>query len=324
METIREIEALTVDVLVDNTTDLLSSRPDHVHSELRVLMEAGMGVLEGQALCSGHHGLALLVTARDGDETATVLFDAGPDPYAIERNGTRMGVDFGAIQAIIVSHGHFDHTEGLGRALELVRQANGDREVPLYIHPDAFVERGVTLPSGVVLPLQSVPTAEALERAGAQVELSREPQEILDGFFYVSGAAPRETPFERGFPGHMKRVDGHWEDDPWIMDERFLVARVRGKGLVVLTGCSHAGIVNTLVHARAVFGDVPLHAVIGGLHLAGGNEEVIPETVAALRDLAPRHIIAGHCTGWRAIHALVDAFGEAIVDPLAVGSRHLL
>jgi 7,8-dihydropterin-6-yl-methyl-4-(beta-D-ribofuranosyl)aminobenzene 5'-phosphate synthase len=86
-----KVDSLTVSVVVDNTTDMLSSRPSHVTSELRVLMAAGMGEMNGEGLCSAHHGLSLLVTARRGTQERTVLFDAGPDPYAVERNSRRMG-----------------------------------------------------------------------------------------------------------------------------------------------------------------------------------------------------------------------------------------
>jgi 7,8-dihydropterin-6-yl-methyl-4-(beta-D-ribofuranosyl)aminobenzene 5'-phosphate synthase len=110
--------------------------------------------------------------------------------------------------------------------------------------------------------------------------------------------------------------------DPLLMDERFLMVKVEGKGLVVLTACSHAGVVNVLKHARACAPDTPIHAVMGGFHLSGANEEIIPETVVALSELNPRVIAAGHCTGWRAVNALANAFGDNGLDPLAVGKRY--
>ena len=106
----RQVEGLTVSVVVDNTTDMLSSRPDYVASELRVLRDAGMQELAGEALCSAHHGLCLAVTAHVDGESRSVLFDAGPDPYAVERNARLMGLDLGRIGAIVLSHGHFDHS----------------------------------------------------------------------------------------------------------------------------------------------------------------------------------------------------------------------
>ena len=318
------VDKLTVHVVVDNTTDMLSSRPGHVTSELRVLMAAGMTELAGEALCSAHHGLSLAVTAHRGAEARTVLFDAGPDPYALERNGRAMHLDFGRIEAVVLSHGHFDHSEGLLKALELIRVSNGGQPVPLHVHPGAFVKRGLRLPSGEFLPFQDVPPRHALENQGARVLVSSEAEEILDGLFFLSGEIPRRS-FERGFQNHYRQAaDGQWESDPWIMDERFLAAHVQGKGIAIFTGCSHAGVVNICRHAQEVFPGVPLYALVGGLHLVYPNEGIIPETIAELRTFGLRVIIPGHCTGWRAVHALIEAFGEEIVDPLAVGSRQTL
>lgn len=320
----RQVDELTVHVVVDNTTDMLSSRPAHVASELRVLREAGMSELAGEALCSAHHGLCLAVTAHLDGQMRSVLFDAGPDPYALKRNARHMNLDLGQIEALVLSHGHFDHSEGMLKALELIRAANGEQTMPLHVHPGAFVKRGLRLPDGKILPLQDVPSRRTLEAGGARVTESAGPEEILDGTYYLSGEIPRRS-FERDFENHVKQsADGQWEADPLIQDERFMAVHVRGKGIAIFTGCSHAGLLNICSHAREVFPDVPLYAVVGGLHLVFPNEDIIQETIAGLREFGLKVIIPGHCTGWRAVHALVEAFGEEVVDPLAVGSRQTL
>src|SRR5580765_1205920 len=186
-----QVDSVSVSVVVDNTTDMLSTRPPHVASELRVLMGAGMRELTGEGLCSAHHGLALLVTARVGDQERTVLFDAGPDPYGLERNARRMGLDFGTIEAVILSHGHFDHSEGLLKAIELVRERKPQQSVPLHLHPGVFVRRAVRLPNGEMIPLQDVPSASALRGCGYSLVESDQPGEILDGAFFLSGEIPR-------------------------------------------------------------------------------------------------------------------------------------
>jgi 7,8-dihydropterin-6-yl-methyl-4-(beta-D-ribofuranosyl)aminobenzene 5'-phosphate synthase len=150
-----------------------------------------------------------------------------------------------------------------------------------------------------------------------------EPQSLLDGLFYVSGEIPRVTAFEPGFPGqHRQTEDGGWEPDFLLLDERWVGVHVKGKGLIVFTACSHAGVVNVLKHARDGCSGVPLHAVVGGFHLAGGNEKVIPETIEGLREFDLTTIAAAHCTGWRAILALTQAFGEPAIVPSAVGKRY--
>jgi 7,8-dihydropterin-6-yl-methyl-4-(beta-D-ribofuranosyl)aminobenzene 5'-phosphate synthase len=320
----RQVDSLTVSVVVDNTTDMLSTRPAHVTSELRVLFAAGIQELTGERLCSAHHGLSLLVTARTDGQERTVLFDAGPDPYAIERNAQRMGLEFGKVEAAVLSHGHFDHAEGLQRAVQLIREQNGQRPVPLHLHPGVFVRRAIQLASGERLPMQNVPSAGSLSESGyLLVESSRE-EEILDEVFFLSGEIPR-TSFERGMGNQVRQLpSGNWEPDPLVLDERFMLAHIRGKGLVIFTGCSHAGVVNICRHVQELFPATPLYALIGGLHLAGPNEDLIDATIAELKKFNLSVILPGHCTGWRAVHSLVRAFGEKAVDPLAVGTRQSL
>jgi 7,8-dihydropterin-6-yl-methyl-4-(beta-D-ribofuranosyl)aminobenzene 5'-phosphate synthase len=139
--------------------------------------------------------------------------------------------------------------------------------------------------------------------------------------FYVSGEIPRVTSYEKGFPGHKRRSeDGEtWEDDSLIEDERFLAVHVKEKGIVVFTACSHAGVVNVLKHAQSCFPSVPLYAVTGGFHLSGGNEKIIPESVRDIGGFGLQLIAPGHCTGWRAVNALVRAYGDQTVTPSAVG-----
>ena len=167
-----------------------------------------------------------------------------------------------------------------------------------------------------------MPSVADLEAQGGRVVCTREPQVIADSVF-VSGEIPRRTSFETGLPGqHRRTEDGNdWEPDELLIDERFVAVNVRGKGLVVLTACSHAGVVNVLNHARESFPGVKLHCVLGGLHLSGLNERVIPQTVEALKGFDLDVVAAGHCTGWRAMAALTNAFGDKKLAPLAVGKR---
>jgi 7,8-dihydropterin-6-yl-methyl-4-(beta-D-ribofuranosyl)aminobenzene 5'-phosphate synthase len=173
--------------------------------------------------------------------------------------------------------------------------------------------------------LEDVPSVENLMAYGAEVVNTKEPQLLLDGMAYVSGEIPRVTGFEKGLPGqHRKTLDGRsWELDELVMDERFLVLHVGNKGLIVFTACSHAGVINVLKHAKNSFPDVPLFALIGGFHLTGSNERIIPETVEAMREFDLAVIAPGHCTGWRAVNALANAFGDSKLAPLAVGKRYL-
>ena len=137
-----------------------------------------------------------------------------------------------------------------------------------------------------------------------------------------TGGAISTAPTAKTAFGSRRTADGQWEPDELLMDERWLAVNVKGKGIVVLSACSHAGIVNVLKHARVTFPDQPLHAVMGGLHLSGVNEEIIPQTVHAMAEFELVQIAAGHCTGWRAIAALSAAFGDKVLAPSAVGKRY--
>jgi len=317
------VDKIEIQVLVDNATDSLSTIPAHAESEFACLERHGMRELSGDSLCCACHGLSLLITATRGARRHTVLFDAGPEEYAFERNSMRLGVDLGTVESAVLSHGHWDHGGGMLKALDLVLGRNGGRSIPYYAHPDMFRSRARRLPNGDLLPMKDVPSVEALTAHGALVTCTGESQVLLDDMFYLSGEIPRVTPFERGLPAHyQKTADGNWMPDPLLMDERFLMVKVEGKGLIVFTACSHAGVVNVLKHARQSAADAPIHVVMGGFHLAGANEKIIPETVRALSELKPGTVAAGHCTGWRAVRALANAFGDDVVDPLAVGKSY--
>ena len=323
MAGIAPIDKVEIHVLVDNATDSLSTIPAHAETEFTFLERHGMQELSGDCLCCACHGLSVLITATRGAHRHTVLFDTGPEEYAFERNSKRLGVDLGMVESIVLSHGHWDHAGGMLRALDLVRSRNQGRATPYYAHPGMFRARARRLPNGTMLPMKDVPSIEALAARGAQVNCTREPQVFLDGMFYLSGEIPRVTTFERGLPAHYQKTEeGSWMPDPLLIDERFLMVSVAGKGLVVFTACSHAGVVNVLKHARDCAPGVPLYAVLGGFHLAGPNEKIIPETVQAVKEFNLSTIAAGHCTGWRAVRAFADAVGETVIDPSVVGKRY--
>jgi 7,8-dihydropterin-6-yl-methyl-4-(beta-D-ribofuranosyl)aminobenzene 5'-phosphate synthase len=316
-----EADRIEVVVLVDNVTDILSSTPPIVTGELARLLRRQMSPTAGAAYCCAAHGLSLVITAYGADGPKTMMFDGGPADYAIEMNGARLGIDFADIEAIVLSHGHWDHAGGLPRALAMIRTANGGRPVPLFLHPAMFQERGFRMRDGSVAPAGPFPTPQQWADFGAEPIVTTDPVTCLDDLFFISGEIPRLTAYETGLDMNLHRTasDTPWEPEPLIIDERFLAVRVRDKGLVVFSGCSHAGIVNVLHHAQASFPGVPLHAVVGGLHLSGPSEAIIPETVRDLGRFGLGHIIAGHCTGWRALNALQNAFGDKVVAPLAVG-----
>jgi 7,8-dihydropterin-6-yl-methyl-4-(beta-D-ribofuranosyl)aminobenzene 5'-phosphate synthase len=326
MPDIAEVDALEVLVLVDNVTDSLSSNPKDVLPEWSVLLTGGkLRVLAGSNICCAHHGLSLLLTATVGGRKRTLLFDAGPAAATFERNTGILGVDFASIEAIVLSHGHWDHAGGLLAAVESIACSRNGKGFTCHVHPGMFRQRATKRPDGQLYVNEPVPDPEQLSAAGASVVNTREPQSVADGAFYVSGEIPRVTSYEAGVPNHLTRsVDGKsWEPDPLIMDERFVSVNLRGKGQFVFSACSHAGVINVLTHARSVSPSVPLYGVMGGLHLSGINERVIPQTVADLKKFGLKLLAPGHCTGWRALSRMAAEFGDELV-PSAVGKKYLI
>ncbi len=324
MPELMPVDRVEVLVVVENLIDTHSSTPANVEHEQAGLLRRGLRP-DAAARCCAVHGLSFLVTAhRDGKRHA-VLFDAGPESYAFERNVTRLGIDLATVGAVVQSHGHWDHCGAMPAALSLIRARNGGRDVPCYVHPDMFRERATKLPNGSVREAEGIPTPTDLACSGAAMVITTEPQIILDDMFFVSGEIPRVTSFEKGLPGQVRRAaDGQsWEADELVMDERYLAVHVRDEGLVVLSACSHAGIVNVLTDARATL-RAPLHTMLGGLHLAGTNERIIPQTIEGLRAFDLKCIAAGHCTGWLPIAQINAAFGNKVLAPLAVGKRYTI
>jgi 7,8-dihydropterin-6-yl-methyl-4-(beta-D-ribofuranosyl)aminobenzene 5'-phosphate synthase len=163
------VDQLEITVLVDNTTDNLSSSPKFVETESAGHWRRGMKWLSGQCLCCAAHGLSCLLTVTVGEVKRTLLFDTGPDEWVFERNTTRVAANLGRVDAMVLSHGHWDHAGAMPRALQMIMQQNGGRPIPVYMHPDMFAQRAMKAPDGQFLPMESVPSIEVLTGNGANV-----------------------------------------------------------------------------------------------------------------------------------------------------------
>ena len=210
-QALRAVDSVEFLVLIDNCLDSLSTVPKHVSLEWPRLMRNGMKELSGEGQCCANHGLSLLVTARERDVVHTIMFDAGPENYTLERNAPRLGVDFSAIDGIVLSHGHWDHAGGLPAAVRLAGAANGNRSVPVFVHPKMFRQRAMTLVSGDVLPIKAIPNPQELRELGANVLSSTAPQLLFDDFFWISGEIPRVTSYEKGFSGSHAPIRGRFQ-----------------------------------------------------------------------------------------------------------------
>jgi len=290
-------------------------------SEFANVVRAGAKAISGEALLCGNLGYGLRLVSQIGSDRHVLLFDTGPEGTIFTRNCTNLGIPMGEIECIAVTHGHWDHMAGLPAAIDAIVQQGG--RVSVHVNPGMFNERAVRLKSGTIIPAANVPLPAELERHGATVVNNPDERLLLDRHFYYSGEIPRVSAFEKGRVDHLCRTgpDAPWQPDAFLMDERMLIVHVRHLGLIVFSACSHAGIVNVCTHTRDLFPDLPLHCVMGGLHLGGVMEAIIPNTVEGLRPFGIKYIITGHCTGWRALHALANAFGES-VSQSAVGTSY--
>ncbi|GBG36556.1 MBL fold metallo-hydrolase [Mycobacterium montefiorense] len=322
VEALVALDSLQVDVISDNVSDTYVSKTPFARSEIDNVINGGARIISGHSLLVANLGYGLLLRTRLAAAEHAFLFDTGTEPAAFLRNCDSLDLDLGAVEEIAITHGHWDHMGALTAAVDAIVAQRGS--VTVHVNSQMFNERAVRLSRGAVIPVEMVPTPDELRSHGATVVNDDEARLLGDGHAYYSGEIPRVTAFEKGRDDHVCRPAGgsaDWQPDPLLLDERMLVVHVRDLGLIVFSACSHAGIVNVCTEVRRLFPDIPIHAVMGGLHLGGVMERIIPETVDGLEPFDIRYIICGHCTGWRALHALADAYGDR-VSQSAVGTSY--
>jgi len=248
----------------------------------------------------GEHGFSLYLERPD----LRLLFDTGPAGLTTLHNAALLGVDLLATDAIALSHGHADHTGGLLGVLRAM-----GKSVPVHAHPGIFEDRYSKRPNGRVVYAGMPYKREALEGSGACFELSREPQHIAAGIF-TTGEVPRRRSFETGDDGLYVRRHGELTQDP-LPDDQSLVVET-GEGLLLILGCCHAGLINTLDRVQELRPGRPICAVVGGTHLGPAPREQLERTVETLKTLAIPRIGVSHCTGLRAGAYLARELGERV------------
>lgn len=254
------------------------------------------------------HGLSIFLELCIGPENMRLLWDTGASSEVMLHNADALNIDLHSLDMICLSHGHYDHTGGLMGVLQRMK----GRAIVLA-HPDIFAPKLKARPTLKFIGLPFT-RAEA-EVAGAIFLEARGPVAIAPGLT-TTGEVPRIESFEK-VEGFWTVKDGQYCLDI-IPDDQSLAVNISGKGLAVITGCSHSGIINTIRQAQKITGVEKLYAVIGGFHLMGADEGRIDATAKALKELDPAIVRPGHCTGQKAVCRLQEVLGERC-RPLAVG-----
>lgn len=328
---LQEVNNINITILVDNITDRLLP---------------SLSLVKRPPLISNNrfndppiaeHGFSTLVEIsykyKDKKTLKKFLFDTGVSKNGIIYNSNIFGINFEDIETIVLSHGHFDHFSGL---INVLKEIN--RPIEIITHADAFLRRWIVFPDGRKARMDILDEAEIKETGGIIIKnnginylprpkttkinnnndmLTQNNNRVL-----ITGEIPRITKFEKGF--QLQYKEGKDENDliadPFVKDDQALVMSLKNKGLVILTGCGHAGIINTIHYAKKVTGIKKVYAIIGGFHLTGeGYEESIPLTINELLKINPEYIIPCHCTGWKACNEIIKSMPQKYIQT-SVGS----
>jgi 7,8-dihydropterin-6-yl-methyl-4-(beta-D-ribofuranosyl)aminobenzene 5'-phosphate synthase len=315
-----EADRVVVTILVENWIDmLLPESPEHG------ICRCGLIEHFDQALTPpvAENGISLHVEVDSGERRFAYLFDFGLTGHALMHNVLALGINPREWRHLILSHGHPDHYGGVYDALKLAEHGVG-----VATHPDAFLPRYAVMGDGRVASTYSNSLTEgAIEAAGGTVVLTREPLDIGPGVV-TTGEIPRRTSFEGPpaelaphAPGLYQVKGGKWEVDQ-VWDEQALIVNVRNRGLVVLTGCGHAGVINSVQRAIEVTGTERVAMVAGGFHLGFPTtpRENVALTMSALGEFTPSIVMPSHCSGLAALVAARETF-QASFFQYAVGTR---
>ncbi|MBW1985525.1 MAG: MBL fold metallo-hydrolase [Deltaproteobacteria bacterium] len=293
--TINEIDKIEILTLQDNYVDLAAGDNTDIIQRAMPLKD-----MEIKNSVIAEHGFSAVITVTAGEETKNLLFDFGFSEQGAAFNADALGVDLSSIEALALSHGHLDHVGGLKALSSMI----GKKGIELVVHPEAFRNpRYVKITDDFKVKFPAF-TREKAEDADVSILETKNPYPLLNGEILFLGEIPRTTDFEKGIPNfyYLDNGEEKWDD---ILDDTAIVANVKGKGLVVISGCAHAGIINTVKYAQEITGIDQVFMVMGGFHLTGPDmEPVIEPTLNGLKEMNPAYIVPTHCTGRKAILAI--------------------
>jgi 7,8-dihydropterin-6-yl-methyl-4-(beta-D-ribofuranosyl)aminobenzene 5'-phosphate synthase len=334
---LQEIDSFAVTILMDNITDrFLSSSPPHTIRPPMIMNERFL-----LAPIAEHGFSALLQIPRENnskDENRknnnnTFLFDTGVSENGVIYNADIFGVDLKNVETIILSHGHLDHFTGLVNVLKRISEPT-----KVICHPDAFLKRWIVFPDGNRAKMPFL-DEKKLEEVGALISKTKDASFLPNNdddhespSLLITGQIPRNTSFEKGFPiqfvekeeeNNNRNVDNKKKNnknykllpDPLVNDDQAIIVNIKEKGLVIVTGCGHAGIINTINYAKSLTGVDKIYAVVGGFHLTGSiYEDIIEPTTTELQKADPKYLVPCHCTGWKATNRIIEIMPEKFIQ----------
>jgi 7,8-dihydropterin-6-yl-methyl-4-(beta-D-ribofuranosyl)aminobenzene 5'-phosphate synthase len=312
---LEDIESAEVTCLVDNSVDVLLPNTKVAY---RPSLDENWFVHPLMA----EHGFCAAIKLEVNGTEHRLLFDSGLDPLAASHNAEVLGLDLSCCELVISSHGHIDHAGGLLNIRKKINEEKQKQKLPLVLHEDAFRNRLVKFQDDRTINLPAPNRADLIEAGYNLVEKQSQSLWIEDSIL-VTGEIPRTNDFEKGFPNHYSEIDGKMENDPLIKDDQAIVLNIKDKGLVIITGCAHAGIINIIKYAKELSGEDRIYAVIGGMHLTGRVfEPLIPRTIDELEQLKPNFIIPCHCSGLKALTEISKNMPNAFIQN-SVGTKYI-
>lgn len=283
-------EEVKITIIIDNFYDGLLAHGENFN-RYGFIKPSGGETAQLPPLLSAEHGFGCYIEVSAGGQNNALLMDFGISENGAANNIKALDLDLSGVGAAVLSHGHFDHYGGLEKVMKLA-----GKKLPLYVGREVFSERFVNLP-GLRVDIGRLDPRK-VEAAGCEIREINQPQEILPGVLAIC-PVPRVTEYEQGSPILAVKRDGGLAVDDFP-GEISLAFNLPGKGLVILTACAHAGIVNIVRRAAELTGVDKIHAVLGGFHLSGAPAEKIEKTVNGLAGMELDQIVPMHCTGFEA------------------------
>ena len=310
---IPESETIIITVITDNLVD--TGQPNYKIAKRLPRINSPLDNAP-----HGEHGLAYQIETVVSGESHSCLFDFAADPQGVMKNMNLLKIDFKKIEALGLSHDHWDHQVAL---LEILKAKREDfrKGIPFYVGEQFFVGTFQKRPNGSIISLLALKREEIEGLGFVKIVEITEPTPIIPGA-YLPGKVEQVTDYEKIPPSFVAKKGNEFVQETFI-GEQAVILNAKGKGLVVLSSCAHRGIVNTVKHAQKMTGIEKVHAVIGGFHLGSAKPEVIQKTIADIKAIGPDYIVPTHCTGFRAISAFAQAMPNQFILNTA-GTKYII